>query len=254
MIILCIDVGNTHFHSGLVFDGDVLETHRWPTHELGIRAPMLLSRNDFEGVAYCSVVPEATWQLEAALHATDAPKPMRLDHLHCPGLGIGYRKPAEVGTDRLANSIGVQVTCGAPAVVIDTGTALTFDLVSAKDGFIGGIIAPGMAMMTRYLHEKTALLPQLELADLVTPAEIGHSTRDAMKIGCTVGYAGMIKALLQRSREEFARRAEPEPTVVATGGGTEAWQRHLDEEVPYIPHLTMIGLAEAWRRTHASGD
>ncbi len=252
MIILCIDVGNTHFHSGLVFDGEVLETHRWPTHELGIRAPMLLSRNDFEGVAYCSVVPEATSQLEAAVHATDAPKPMRLDHLHCPGLTIGYSKPAEVGTDRLANSIGVQVTCGAPAVVIDTGTATTFDLVSARDGFIGGIIAPGVAMMTDYLHEKTALLPKLKKEELLTAAQIGESTRDAMKIGCTVGYAGMIAALLRRSREEFARRGEPEPKVVATGGGTEIWQRHLDEEVPHLPYLTFLGLAEAWRRTHQS--
>lgn len=252
MPVLCIDIGNTRFHTALVEGREVTACVELPTEELGFRAPMLLTQPGIDGVAYCSVVPEATAQLEAGIHATDVPKPFRLDAEHCPGLIISYPKPAEIGPDRLANAIGAQIISGAPAVVIDTGTATTFDLLTASQGYIGGIIAPGPAMMTRYLHEKTALLPSIPLEELTEPAKIGVSTRDAMKIGCVVGFAGMIQALLDRSHREFIERGELAPGVLATGGGTVIWRDHFDEPLEFVAHLSLLGLAEAWRRAHGN--
>jgi type III pantothenate kinase len=253
MSLLCIDIGNTRLHLGRVEGEKVSRTEDLPTRELARLLPERLTAGDFEGVAYCSVVPTATAELETCLREAGIIAAVRLDHACCPGLSISYPNPSEVGPDRLANGIGAQVVCGAPAIVIDTGTATTFDLVTRAEGYIGGIIAPGPAMMTKYLHEKTALLPELSLEELKDPGRIGRSTRDAMKLGCVVGYGGMIRALLARSREEFAARGEEPPTVLATGGGTVVWHDQSDEPIEYVPHLSLLGLAEAWRRATGRG-
>ncbi|MBC2596311.1 type III pantothenate kinase [Ruficoccus amylovorans] len=252
MSILCIDIGNTRLHLGYVEGQRVSRTEDLPTRELAQLLPQRLAEADFEGVAYCSVVPAATTELEECLRAAGVVDGVRLDHAHCPGLAISYPHPPEIGPDRLANGIGAQVICGAPAIVIDTGTATTFDLVTRADGYIGGIIAPGPAMMTKYLHEKTALLPELSLEELKDPGRIGRSTRDAMKLGCVVGYGGMIRALLERSREEFAARGEELPAVLATGGGTVVWLDQAQEPIRQVPYLSLLGLAEAWRRSGES--
>ncbi|MEM9227908.1 MAG: type III pantothenate kinase [Verrucomicrobiota bacterium] len=250
MNILCINVGNTHCHVGRVQGKVTSQVQDFLTTDLGLQLPRLLSRHDYAGVSYCSVVPDATAQLEAILHATIAEKPFRLDHVDAPGLTITYPKPAEIGPDRLANAMGTQVVAQAPAIVIDTGTATTFDLVSAREGFIGGVIAPGPAMMTQYLHEKTALLPQLSPDELSDPGRIGRSTRDAMKLGCIIGFSGLITALLERCLAEFRERGEPEPALLATGGGSSTWLKHVQAAIEYVPHLSLIGLAEAWQRAH----
>ncbi|QYY36798.1 type III pantothenate kinase [Ruficoccus sp. ZRK36] len=248
MKVLCIDIGNTRLHLGKVEGKRVSDTEDLPTREITRHLPERLKAGGFDGVAYCSVVPAATAELEACLKAANIAHAVRLDHVCCPGLTISYPNPPEVGPDRLANGIGAQVICGAPAIVIDTGTATTFDLVTQGGGYIGGIIAPGPAMMTKYLHEKTALLPELSLEELKDPGRIGRSTRDAMKLGCVVGYGGMIQALLERSREEFAERGEEPPTILATGGGTVVWHGQLTEKIEVVPYLSLIGLGEAYVR------
>ncbi len=249
MSVLCIDIGNTRLHLGRVDGQTVSGTEDLPTPEIPRLLPERLAAGGFEGVAYCSVVPTATAELEGALKAAGITAAVRLDHDCCPGLKISYPHPPEIGPDRLANGIGAQVVCGAPAIVIDTGTATTFDLVTQGGGYIGGIIAPGPAMMTKYLHEKTALLPELSLEELKDPGRIGRSTRDAMKLGCVVGYGGMIQALLARSREEFSARGESAPTVLATGGGTVVWIDQLTEKIEFVPHLSLLGLAAGYARS-----
>jgi type III pantothenate kinase len=122
------------------------------------------------------------------------------------GLPITYPQPGEIGQDRLANAAGAHALVGSPAVVIDLGTAVTFDIMTRAGGYEGGIIAPGPALMTRYLHERTAQLPLVE--DLTSPLErvIGRSTSEAMRIGAMLGFAGLVQTCLDAVLADLAAR------------------------------------------------
>ena len=128
-------------------------------------------------------------------------------------IGIAYPKPQTIGPDRLANAVAARVHFGAPVVVVDFGTAVTFDVVDRAGNYVGGIIAPGLAAMTGYLHEKTALLPRIEIRE--PRGIVGKSTEQAMLVGAVHGYRGLIKELIARFKSHLKTRALP---VVATGG------------------------------------
>jgi type III pantothenate kinase len=160
-----------------------------------------------------------------------------------------YPKPEEIGQDRIANAIAAQEYYGTPAVVIDMGTAVTFDIVSSK-GYEGGIIAPGLAIMRNYLHDQTALLPELSEEDLVAvEGAIGKSTLQAMQLGVAIGFSGMIEALLKRVREELQSKGEPEPVVLSTGGSIANLTRDWAEKSEFVENLTLMGLAVAAGRS-----
>jgi type III pantothenate kinase len=247
--ILCLDVGNTHAHWGLV-DGREVRAHgELPTASLStepIRA--LIAAHRPAGVALASVVPAATAVLEPVLLGSGLPF-HHLRHDTVRGLGFDYPRPAEVGQDRLADCVGAQLVCGAPAIIVGMGTATTVDILTTQ-GYAGGIIAPGLGVMTRYLHERTALLPALDPADLLGGPAIGKSTVDAMRAGCALGFAGMIGALLDAVSAELAKQGGV-PTVLVTGGASvylpAAWRDRVRPE----PHLTLLGLAESHRRSRA---
>ena len=127
-------------------------------------------------------------------------------------------------------------------------TAVTFDIVTARGGYEGGIIAPGLDVMRHYLHDRTAQLPLLGDGALAMPASvIGKSTADAMLIGLTAGFAGMIQALLDAVLAELAARGETAPAVIVTGGCAEFVAGRLRPAPRVEPHLTLLGLAAAWR-------
>jgi type III pantothenate kinase len=177
-MLLLLDIGNTHTHFA-VWNGRKLrgtgkvETKAWS----GQTVPPAIRRTIRQpaGVALCSVVPAATrlarnavrdyWQLEI----------FELTHSSAKGIGIDYPKPETIGPDRLANAIAARQLFGAPVVVVDFGTAVTFDVVNRAGNYVGGVIAPGLAAMTTYLHEKTALLPRITIRD--TRAIIGKNTK-----------------------------------------------------------------------------
>jgi type III pantothenate kinase len=173
-----------------------------------------------------------------------------LRHDACPGLGIHYPRPAEIGPDRLANCIGAQVLHGAPAVVIDMGTAVTFDILTSA-GYEGGIIAPGLGVMTRYLHEQTALLPALDPDDLLVSTGIGKSTLDAMRLGCAVGCAGMSDALLTSVLQQPVWGTAA-PAILATGGTAGALPKSWATRIQWKPELTLLGLEEVFLRGQAT--
>jgi len=119
-----------------------------------------------------------------------------------------------VGADRLANAVALTHLHGAPGIVIDFGTAVTFDIVDASPAYIGGVIAPGLRLMTDYLHERTALLPQVELKEPL--AAIGKSTEQAILSGAAIGYRSMVRGILEALRKEMG--SPDRLRVVATGG------------------------------------
>jgi type III pantothenate kinase len=253
MATLCIDIGNTSTHYGLVEGRRVEATGDFPTASLldgpapeftRVLEPLLARA---AGAAFCSVVPAANPGLTDSLERLAAPV-FHLAHDNCPGLDLAYPEPAEIGEDRLANAIAAQEYFGIPAVVVDMGTAVTFDIVTSA-GYEGGIIAPGLAVMTRYLHEQTALLPELRPADLVqVEGAIGKSTVHAMKLGVAVGFTGMIDALLRRVLDQLESRGEGAPVVLATGGSTANLTADWSRKSRFVDHLTLVGLAVAKRR------
>jgi type III pantothenate kinase len=251
--IFCLDIGNTHAHWGLVDGRAVLAEGKVATQSLRLQPHEVLQKilqplGHIYGVAFCSVVPAINGVVLAEFGQWGLTT-HHLRHDTVVGLGFDYPNPAEVGQDRLANCMGAQLLVGAPAVIIDMGTATTFDILT-QQGYAGGIIAPGVQLMTRYLHEQTALLPALDPADLLGGAAIGRSTVEAMKTGCAVGFAGMIGALLESVVHQMQQTGK-HPAVIATGGTAAFLPASWAGKIRWEPHITLLGLAESYRRASA---
>jgi type III pantothenate kinase len=167
-MILLFDIGNTHTHLGLANERRVVRQGNIPTGAwFDQTAPGLIRRfiqnSRIEGAALCSVVPRATPRAARTTRGLWRIRPLALTPATIAGVGINYPRPATIGPDRLANAVAVRTRYGSPAVVVDFGTAVTFDVVDRNGDYVGGIIAPGLAAMTDYLHEKTALLPKIAI-------------------------------------------------------------------------------------------
>jgi type III pantothenate kinase len=239
-MVLLLDIGNTHTHfavskKGMPRHGDVTPTALW---QQGKVPPAILRRaGHLRAVALCSVVPEATRQARVAIRKQWGAPVFELTASTVRGIGIDYPKPETIGPDRLANAVAAKKLFGAPVVVVDFGTAVTFDVVDAKGNYTGGIIAPGLAAMTSYLHEKTALLPEIKIRDI--QAIVGKSTKEAMLIGAVHGYRGLVRELISELKRELNCPALP---VIATGGYAALMSRKLPEISLTDPLLTLRGL------------
>lgn len=185
-------------------------------------------------VVLSSVVPNQTaifqkvWPSELLLS---------LNHTTIRGITIDYPHPESIGADRLANAVAAAHLYACPAVVVDFGTAVTFDILSRKGCYLGGVIAPGLNAMTDYLHERTALLPLISLQE---PGRmIGKSTEEAMRVGAVVGYRGLVREILKRVMDEMGER---KVTVAATGGHAGLIAGAMKEIQHVNPKLTLEGL------------
>ncbi len=250
-MILLLDIGNTYSHLGLANQKRIVRQMNIPSGAwLRAKAAKLITRFigkvHIEGVAFCSVVPRIT-----PLARRYAKNELRVPSLELSsktirGVGIDYPKPNTIGADRLANAIAVKHHFGAPAVVVDFGTAVTFDVVNRLGNYVGGIIAPGLSAMTSYLHEKTALLPAIQIREV--DAVIGKNTEEAMLIGAVHGYRGLIRELLLGLKRELKARRLP---VIATGGYARLIAARLPEITAVEPLLTLEGLRLLWEATNA---
>lgn len=254
MDIFCIDIGNTHTHFGIVKTEGAPEPSRIETQtiddldgQLAREIAAFSQEKEAPAFAFCSVSPDATRRLEAFFNKMGLRESLfQLTSDARLGMKISYPKPEEIGQDRLANAIAATALYPLPCIVIDLGTAATFDIVTASGGYEGGIIAPGIRIMTEYLHEQTAQLPRLG-EDFSVDGAIGHSTSEAMRIGCVIGFGGMIQALFDAVVKELQARGESEPTVVATGGAAKFLQAPLRQRIIDAPGITLQGLALAYR-------
>jgi type III pantothenate kinase len=245
-MILLFDIGNTHTHIGLANDKRVMKhtdvsTRDWFSGRAGTQVRQFVGRAEPEGVALCSVVPKATPSVKAFVNGTFELECLELNPETLCGVGINYPEPQRIGPDRLANSVAARAKFGAPALVVDFGTAVTFDVVDKQGDYVGGIIAPGLAAMTEYLHEKTALLPRIEIRE--PKSTIGKSTEQAMLIGAVQGYRGLIRELIGELKKELKVKRLP---VVATGGYAELIAAKLPEIDAVEPNLTLEGLRLVW--------
>jgi type III pantothenate kinase len=256
-MLLALDIGNTNMTLGLVAGEAIVASRRAATRpsatadELEVLIDGLLRLDgatlaDVTGISLASVVPAMTGALEAIaerrglqlLSATAAIMP----------IAIRTERPAEVGADRLVNGLAVGRLYGAPAIVVDFGTATTFDCVARDGAYVGGAIAPGLEIGLEALASRTARLPRIEL---VEPAKaIGTDTVSAMQSGVVLGYKALTLGLLERIRTELARSEkvdEESIQVVLTGGLSAApWVSDLPGVDAVDPELTLKGLAILW--------
>lgn len=232
--ILLIDISNSFTKAAIARAGRIGRVQRLPTPSLlASSLHALAEKKSLDAVVFCSVVPAKSREVLTAFPRALAVGP-NLDL----GVGIDYPEPSRIGPDRLANSAACASLHGAPAVVVDFGTAVTFDVLSARGDYIGGVIAPGLNAMTHYLHEKTALLPKVVLRE--PKSAVGRSTRDAMLSGAVHGYRGLVREILARIiAEKFPRTP---PFLVATGGDAPLIASGLDLFDAIDPLLTLRGL------------
>ena len=248
-MVLLFDIGNTHTHVGLGNTRRVVRQADIPTAIRFQGKPenalkRFVGRARPEGSALCSVVPAATAGVLQTVKRYWNTTTLCLTPQTLRGVGLNYPKPETIGPDRLANAVAVRHHFGAPAVVVDFGTAVTFDVVDSQGRYAGGIIAPGLNLMTDYLHEKTALLPKIKIREVT--AVVGKSTEEAMLIGAVHGYRGLIRELISELKVELKARRLP---VVATGGYARLIAARMPEITAVEPMLTLEGLRLVWYAT-----
>jgi len=232
---LLVNLNNTWAKFCPLLRGRLGRVTRLPTRELdAARLRPLARAHPGLPLLVASVVPAARTALaqvwtESTIHDLGWKK--------LPGLRIRYPHPERIGADRLANAIAVVHLHRTPAIVVDLGTALTFDIISPENEYLGGVIAPGLRAFTDYLHERTALLPRVTLRR--PRRAIGKSTEEAICIGAYHGYRGLIQEVLQQVRREFRGRR---PTLIATGGDALLLAGRLPGITVTDPLLTLRGL------------
>jgi type III pantothenate kinase len=231
---LLIDISNSFTKAAVATGTRIGRVHRIPTSELKPAALRALAGKTIpDSVFLSSVVPANNSAVLTAF-----PKAVVIGpHLNL-GVGIDYPNPGSIGADRLANAAACAALYGAPAIVVDFGTAVTFDVLSPKRSYIGGVIAPGLNAMTNYLHEKTALLPLVKLKE--PKSAVGRSTAGAMLSGAVHGYRGLIREILAQITVEAFRGKKP--VVVATGGDAKLIAGKLPLFDHVDPLLTLRGL------------
>jgi len=252
-MLLLFDIGNTHTHVGLANGRRVLQhlnlpTGGWFSGKAGKAVARFVGAKPVQGAVLCSVVPRATPVVRQTIRRLWKLSALELTSTTVRGLGIDYPQPHTIGPDRLANAIAAKHHFGAPVVVVDFGTAVTFDVVNREGNYAGGIIAPGLAAMTDYLHEKTALLPKIRIRDIT--AVIGKDTEKAMLIGAVHGYRGLVRELIAELKRELRAKRLP---VIATGGYARLIASKLSGISAVQPDLTLEGLRLNWQAKPGQG-
>lgn len=256
-MLLAIDIGNTSVTSALVRDGAPGPARRAPSERGASRAAVEALLRDLlaaegvapaglDGIVLASVVPPLTAHVRAVAGALGIPL-LVADHTTVP-IPIRVDEPATVGADRLVDAYAAARLHGAPAVVLDFGTATTVDAVAADGGYLGGAIAPGLELGLEALATRTALLPRVEPR---APARaIATSTVEAIQAGAVLGYQALAAGLLARVRDELAAATGAAPgsiRAIATGGLSAApWAREIEGIDVIDPALTLRGLATLW--------
>ena len=222
-MLLVIDAGNSNVTLGLFRGAELLAQWRLTTDrerssdEYGVQVRELFERDhvdlkQVEAVAIASVVPPLNPSLRRMVEVYFGLTPLFVDHTTVTGLKIRYDSPAELGADRIVDAVAGVAKYGAPCIVVDFGTATTFNAVNAEREYLGGVIAPGIKISAEALFSRAAKLPPVEIErpDRV----IGSSTVAAIQSGLFYGYAGLVDGILENMIAEM----KTTPRVIATGG------------------------------------
>lgn len=255
---MTIDVGNSTTVVGLFEREELVE--RWrlstSTRRTADEQELLLSGvlqgaglrldRDISGVVIGSVVPPVTDLLRAVCQRRTGAKPLVIEPGVRTGLVVHHDHPQDLGADRIANAVAVQALYGGPAIVIDFGTAISFDAVDVHGAFVGGAIAPGVGIATDALVAQAARLPTVDA--VAPPSPLGRSTVNALRSGIVHGFAGLVDGLVSQVSLELG----PGVTTVATGGSPPAVLAACATIDHHDPWLTLKGLRLVWERNNAA--
>ncbi len=246
-MLLAVDIGNTNIAVG-VFDGKTLlenwriRTERDKTKEeymltlLNLLSLAGLKKNQLGGVIISSVVPPLTPVFQEVCRTLLKIKPLIVGPGLKTGMAILYENPLEVGADRVVASVAAFQKYGGPVVVVDFGTATTFDTVSKKGEYLGGAIAPGVQIAAEALYLKTAKLPRVEIKK--PDKAIGRTTEESIQSGLYFGYLGLVSSIIAEIQKELGE----EPRVVLTGGFGGLVFREISRADAFEPNLVLEGL------------
>ena len=265
-MLLTIDVGNTHTVLGLFDDKEIVEHWRIATDarrtadELAVTVRSLLDRFVrpdgadtplVHGISTCSTVPSVLHEMrEMFRRYYPEVQAVVVEPGVRTGVPVLMDNPKEVGADRVVNALAAAHLYGGPCIVVDLGTATTFDAVSARGEYIGGAIAPGIEISVEALGSRGAQLRKVELAR--PRSVIGKSTVEAMQSGILYGFAGQIDGIVERMAAELSD--DPDAvTVVATGGLAPIVLAEASTIDVHEPWLTLVGLRLIWERNTSPG-
>jgi len=246
-MLLAVDIGNTVTGIG-IFEGEKLRTtlriasrvHQLPDEYAAIIFEILktrgIRREDISDAVICSVVPPLTGVFEEFSRNYLSKEPLIVRAGIKTGVRIRIENPKEIGSDRIVNAVAAHRLYGGPVIVIDMGTAITFDAVSKDGDYLGGLIFPGVMIASESLFMRTAKLPRVEI--LKPDGIIGRNTTHAIQSGLFYGYLSLIEGIVYRMKKELGGDA----LVVATGGYTNLFFPETDVIDKVEPHLTLKGL------------
>ncbi len=237
-MLLAIDIGNTNINVGLFQGNRLLRRFIIPTKakEYKLHLQKIIARNNIHDAIICSVVPDVTKILEKDFKKLLGKQPYII------GKGVKvpiknlYRKPKQVGQDRLVNAYAGVMLYGAPLIAVDFGTAVTFDVVSRKKEYLGGMILPGLGISLDALNQRTALLPKIKLSK---PKEfIGRDTKSSMLSGIVYGFVALTDDLVIRIKKKIGKNAK----VIGTGGNIDLIGKYCKRIDKIDRDLTLKGL------------
>ena len=250
-MLIAVDIGNSRTVSGQLRGKKVLSRSVIPTRNLKSFsqtkrwAQSLQKAWKGQDTVVSSVVSGVDLNVKKALRETFKKKPLFVDVKSDPGLPVHYKKPYEIGADRVMNALAAKTLYGAPVIVVDYGTGTTFDVVNKAGDYFGGAILPGLGISVRALHEFTAKIPLVKFEKV--NFAIGRTTEEAVRSGVYHGAIGTTKELLFNIRKELKSSAP----AIATGGFCQVFKpTGLFKQVE--PDLTLKGIAAIWRKLNAS--
>lgn len=242
-MLLTADIGNTSITLGLFEEDALVEEYRLASdkdlslEEYEVLLKTLFKEFNVDGAIISSVVEELTKKFKTAVDNVFKLDAIILSTDINTGVKIALDIPNEAGADRIANAAGAYVLYKHPVIVVDFGTATTFDIVNGNGEFVGGIIAPGLNLQLKALNKFTSKLPRIEVA--LSNSAIGHNTTDAILSGVLRGSAAMIDGLIEQCEKELGGKA----VIVATGGYSGLIANYLKRHFDFInPTLTLEGL------------
>ena len=257
-MLLAVDIGNTDTNLG-VFAGEEIraswhiatsvhrEADEYAVLLLNLLRNQSLDTSDIKDIALCSVVPPLIATFEDLFQRYFHISPLLVGAGVRTGVRIRMDNPREVGADRIVNAASAHHLYGGPIIIVDLGTATTFDTVSKEGDYLGGAIAPGIITGAEALFTKAAMLPRVEL--IHPKSAIGTNTTAAMQSGIIFGYVGLIEGLVARIKRELGEEAK----VVATGGYAELIAKESAVIDVVNPNLTLIGLRLIYLMNRAEG-
>ncbi len=242
-MLLTVDIGNTNITLGIFDEDKIVHSWRLSTEinrtedEYGVFLKNLLKDINITNAIISSVVVQLTEKLQTAIKKYLNIDSIIISHKSKMNIKIKTDIPSQVGADRIANACAAAYLYKSPAIVVDFGTATSFDIVNSNQEFIGGIITAGMKIQAEALSNRTSKLPKLSIE---TPDHtIGTNTIDAMLSGIVIGHAAMIDGLIDACEKEIGEK----PTIIATGGYSTVISKFLKRKFDYVnPDLTLIGM------------